>query len=161
MPIDPAPSHDLRCLGYADHLLIWSLRSCLMGRWPCAMLEREYRDACGPAAAADARSALRAFARGLETQTRRAIVLSPPGGVAVTDDEQRLVAVFAAAQDGDRARGEPDLRRLLGGPANPYLFDFARVVGQALLARGHRFGAPPIELSASRRGRAVATGAAA
>jgi hypothetical protein len=155
MLIDPAPSHDLRCLGYADHLLIWSLRACAVGRWPCAMLEREYRDACG-AAADDARSALRTFARALETQTRRAIVLSPPASITVTDDEQRLVAVFAAAQDGDRARCEAHLRRLLAGPANRFLHDFARVVGEALLARGHRICAPPIELALSRPARSLA-----
>ena len=147
MSIEPDPTNDLRCLGYADHLLIWSFRACALGRWPCAMLEREYREACGPAAAAEARSAVRTFARALETQTRRPIVLSSPGSITVTGDEQRLIAVFAAAQEGDRARCEAQLRRLLGGPPNPYFFAVAQVPGRALAARGHHFAAPVIELA--------------
>lgn len=161
MPNAPDPTNDLNCLAYADHLLVWSLRACATGRWPCAMLEREYRDACGPAGAAEARSALRAFAKALETQSRRTIVLGAPGGVAVTADEQRLLAVYAAAQAGDRRRCEAELGRLLGAPPNPYLFPLAQALGRALAAGGHRFGPPPLELVAQRPARGVFAEAAA
>lgn len=161
MPVDLDPTNDLASLGYAEHLLIWSFRACAMGRWPCAMLEREYRDACGPAAAAEARGAVRAFARALETQTRRPIVLSPPGRLTVTGDEQRLIAIYAAAQDEDRARCETHLRRLLARPPNPHLFPLVQATAQALRVRGHRFTATPIDLPLSRPVWAIAAGAAA
>lgn len=166
MPTDPqatphASCNDARCLGYADQLLIWSFRACATNRWPCAMLEREFKDACGPAAAADARGAVRTFARALETQTRRSIVLSPPGRTEITDDEQRLLAVYAAAQADDRAGCEAHLSWLLAGPPSRHFFALAQVTATALLAEGHRVGAAPLEAVAFRGRGAQAQGLAA
>jgi hypothetical protein len=140
---DPDAASDLRALAYADHLLIWTFRAYAVGRWRCAMIEREYRDACG-AAAAEARDAVRVFAQASSAQTRRTIVLSRPGVITLTRDEQLLLAVYAAAQNDDAPKCEAHLAWLLARSPGPPLFAAARVTASALLREGHRLSSVPV-----------------
>ena len=64
---DPAARVDLRELGYAEHLIVWTFRAFAVGRWRCPMIEREYRDACG-AAGDDARNAVGLFAHAVQAR---------------------------------------------------------------------------------------------
>lgn len=137
---DPAAACDLRQLDYGEHLLVWSFRAIVAGRWDCEAIRREHRQACG-AAAEPARQALRAFALEIERSARHPITLGQPGLLGVTRDEQRILAAYAAAQSDDRPRFEAHMSRLIGRAADPVFYALACLTARALADRGHRLGA--------------------
>jgi hypothetical protein len=143
---DPALPCDLRDLPHAEHLVVWSLRAYAAGRIDCPIVARAWRDACGPLGD-PARAAFTVFGQQLAVQGRRPVILGRAGLVTLTRDEQLLLAIFAAAQDGDTARCEARLTWLLGRPAGPPFATCAEVVAHALAAHGHRMRRPPEALA--------------
>lgn len=145
MRADPNAAGALWELAYADHLIVWSFRAFAVGKWRCAVIEREYRDACG-AAAPQAMNSLTVFGLELAVQGRRTIAFARPGLLSLTRDEQLLLALYAAAQAGDRARFDAHLSWLLGRPAVPPFYHAAQVTARALAARGYELGRSRKEL---------------
>ena len=71
--------------------------------------------------------------------------LAPPGCLTLTRDEQLILAVFSAAQEGAHDRLEAHLTWLMGGAPRPPLAAAAAVVAQALEFNGHVIPAPLVE----------------
>jgi hypothetical protein len=150
--LDPVAAGELDQLGYADHLLVWSFRSYARGRWRCAIIDREFRESCGPRAS-EALCALEVFARSLQVHGRRPVVLAPPGTCQLTTDERRLLAIYSAAQRGEAARCGLHVALLLDSPATPHFYDAARLTALALEAGGHLIGQDPRVLGPQPRRR--------
>jgi hypothetical protein len=140
MQPDPNARSDLRELGYAEHLIIWAFRALSVGRDGCPMIEREFRKAFGPAAE-EVRGALRFLALGIQRGGRRPVVLSEPGLLSLTRDEQLLLAIYAAAQAGERERCRAHLTWLLGATPAETLYNLAFVAARTIGAHGYRLHA--------------------
>lgn len=139
---DPAAPMDLWRLAYGEHLLVWSFRAYAIGRYDCPAIVREYAAACG-GLAREARVAVEVFAQQVEMQGRRPVNLSPPGCLGLSRDEQLLLAIFAAAQQGDEDRCGAHLTWLLAKPPRAPLYAAAQVAAQALALNGHGLGVAP------------------
>ena len=137
---DPSGPLDLRDLDYGEHLVIWAFRVFARGR-DCPIVRREFEHGCGEQAA-EAYAAMRVFVQQLSAHGRRTIVLAPPGCLSVVRDEQLVLCAFAAAQAGDAARFKAHFHWLAAGPLAPALEMAARIVANALLARGHSLRLP-------------------
>lgn len=136
---EPAIAMDLRHLAYGEHLLVWSFRAFAVGRYDCPMVVREYSDACGNLAR-EARAAVQVFAQQTQMQGRRQVRLGHPGCLSLTRDEQLLLAIFTAAQKGEKDRCDAHLAWLLARPACAPFYAAASVAVQALALQGHRLG---------------------
>lgn len=134
---DPAAPCDLRELDYAEHLIIWSFRAIVSGRWGGPVIRREYKQACG-ARAEEAQHAVRIMADEIERRGRRIVALGAAGVLGVTRDEQQILAVYAAAQLADETRFSAHMAWLLGRPGDPLLYRLARETADALAERGHK-----------------------
>ena len=134
----PSPEtlpNDIRNLSYAGHFIVWVMRTAVACAPECRMIHREFSHAFGPHVEAGAKAferVLLALARGM-----RPITLSRPGHVQMTHDELSLLALFAAAQDGDEARCLAHARWLMGRARPEPLCEAVADLG-ILLARNGR-----------------------
>lgn len=106
------PPSDLRHLRYAEHLLIWSIRTSLACCTQCRTLVREMDRAFGPLSQSG-QCGLHVFLKTLG-QGRRTIHIGRPGHIELTQDEKSFLALFEAAQAGDRERTAAHARWLAG-----------------------------------------------
>jgi len=104
---------DIRNLSYAEHFIIWVMRTAIACASECRMIHREFTHAFGPHVEAGAK----AFERVLLALAKspRPITLARPGHIYITHDEQSLLALFEAAQSGDEARCLAHARWMMGG----------------------------------------------
>lgn len=107
-----APVNDIRNLSYAEHFIVWVMRTAVACAPECRMIHREFSHAFGPHVEAGAK----AFERLLLVlaKAKRPITLSRPGHIHMTHDELSLLALFAAAQGGDEARCLAHARWIMG-----------------------------------------------
>lgn len=99
LPMNPTPGpDDATATNPCAYLLTWSWRLIVTGRSHCALLGTLLDDACGNDAGKVFR-ALCSFLCTLAQTRRRRLEVNPPGCPALTHDEQRLLALIAAAQD--------------------------------------------------------------
>jgi hypothetical protein len=136
----PAPP-GLLGLSYGEHLLIWSMRRMASGRAGCPLIAREFADACG-AEAEHVMAAFGFFFATLARAGRRRLMVSPPGCVGLSNDEQLILSVFAAAQTRAAARLRAHLAWLAPPQEEARLEAAATVVAAALALNGHRLSLP-------------------
>jgi hypothetical protein len=101
-------------------MLLWAFRSAAFGAGRCAMVRRQFDEACG-AMGAEAINALLVFVRELARQGRRTLSLSIPGSHRLARDEQLILAIFGSAQLEDYTRMEAHLAWLVGAEP-PHVF---------------------------------------
>ncbi len=112
MSVAESPVNDVRNLSYAEHFIVWVMRTAISCAPECRMIHREFTHAFGPHVEAGAKAferVLLALAKGT-----RQITLARPGHVHMTHDELSLLALFAAAQGGDEARCLAHARWMMG-----------------------------------------------
>lgn len=85
-------------LSYAEHLLVWAIRHWVDGRQCWAVVEREFRDACGSPADSTVLTALGQFLVRIAVHGRRQIRIGYRGYPGVSPDEMVLLQLVAAAQ---------------------------------------------------------------
>lgn len=132
---DNQATHDIRNLSYAEHFIVWVMRTAVACAPECRMIHREFSHAFGPHVDAGAK----AFERVLLVLSRgtRPITLARPGHIYLTHDELSLVALFSAAQAGDEARCLAHARWMMGQTA-PESLGAAAAELSGLLARNSR-----------------------
>jgi len=107
-----ATPNDIRNLSYAEHFIVWVMRTAVACAPECRMIHREFSHAFGPHVEAGAK----AFERLLLVLARgtRPITLARPGHIHMTHDELSLLALFAASQGGDASRALAHARWIMG-----------------------------------------------
>lgn len=140
-PNPAAPAH-LTELTRGEHMLLWGFRAIAFGRGGCALVRRQFDEACGPMAT-EALAALTVFTRELGMSGRRKLALAAPGSFRLTCDEQLVLAVFAASQEEDYVRMEAHLAWLLAGPPRPPFPAAACLVAQAFAMNDLVLRSPP------------------
>ena len=140
----PDAPADIRELTFGAHFVVWAFRALALGRNDNPVVARTFEDACSPVAE-ESRNAFIVFVRELQRLGRRRVRLAPPGCLTLTRDEQLILAVFSAAQEGGHDRLEAHLTWLMGGAPRPPLAAAAAVVAQALEFNGHVIPAPLVE----------------
>ncbi|MBQ1542402.1 MAG: hypothetical protein IIZ63_10400 [Caulobacteraceae bacterium] len=140
----PDAPADIRELTFGAHFVVWAFRALALGRNDNPVVARTFEDACSPVAE-ESRNAFIVFVRELQRLGRRRVRLAPPGCLTLTRDEQLILAVFSAAQEGAHDRLEAHLTWLMGGAPRPPLAAAAAVVAQALEFNGHVIPAPLVE----------------
>lgn len=95
---DNGESRDIRTLSYAEHFLIWAVRTSVACSVQCRTLHREFSHAFG----GQESEGILAFHSivSLLAKGRRKLRLGRPGHIETTRDEIALLALFAAAQKG-------------------------------------------------------------
>ena len=89
-------------LNRTERLLIWSLRHLVLRQGePCALVAREFADACHDGAD-DALATFRVLIEVTARTARSRIRIGRPGWPELTGDERRLLALLGAAQTDDR-----------------------------------------------------------
>ena len=84
----------------AGHLLVWTWRKLVAGHDGCPVLTREYGRFAGPQAEA-LLSAFANFLLMLGQASRRMLAVGQPYCAGLTADEERMLRLIAAAQNGD------------------------------------------------------------
>lgn len=147
----PDAPADIRELTWGAHFMIWAFRTVALGRGDSVVLQKAFEDACSPVGQ-ESLNAFVVFVRELSRQGRRRIKLAPPGCTSLTRDEQSILALFAAAQEGAHDRLRAHLAWLAAGvPAAP-LPAAAAMVAQALEFNGHIIPAPQMIVPAGEGG---------
>jgi hypothetical protein len=126
---------------YADHLLVWALRRIVTGRGGCVLLSREFAEACGEDGP-EVLAAFGAFLNVLAWGGRRSLAIRPPGALAFSADERRVLALVAAAQGGDQGRFALHLDWLARREARETVAVVARAVAAAFSAHALTLTAP-------------------
>lgn len=139
---DATGSANVLGLTYAEHLIVWSLRRLALGRPYCPLVAREFAEACG-AESGEALAAFRVLLWTLGSSGRRKLTVGRPGLLALSRDEELLLAVFAAAQADAKDRLRAHLAWLYGSGNTGCLEAAVRVVAGTLAAKGHRLRLPP------------------
>lgn len=141
---DPAAPDRLDELLQGEHMVLWAFRAIAMGAADCRLVRRQFDIACGPAGS-EALAALNVFVRELGLNGRRKVTLAAPGSARVTQDEQLILAIFAAAQAEDYGRLEAHLAWLLADtPRRPFAAA-ACLTAQALGMNGFILRLPAME----------------
>jgi len=141
MSIAESPVNDVRNLSYAEHFIVWVMRTAIACAPECRMIHREFSHAFGPHVEAGARAferVLLALAKGT-----RPITLARPGHVHMTHDELSLLALFAAAQSGDEARCLAHARWMMGKSRPEPLREAVVDLGILLERNGRTFRRAP------------------
>ncbi len=133
--------------GYGEHLLVWSWRRIAASPGPCPIVVREFADACGDDAA-EVLATLCTFLRALAFAGRRRLLIAFPGCVVMTEDEQRVLALLAAAQNNDAALFEAHLRWLARADVRHILAIGARALAAALTANHLCLAEPSMAIEA-------------
>ena len=102
---------DVRGCGYGEHLLVWSWRRIVGGRFHCPVMAREFTEACGEAGD-EVLLALCTFLKALAFASRRRLIFRAPDPFGVTSDERQVLTLLAAAQGEDHALFQAHLRWL-------------------------------------------------
>lgn len=133
---DNGNNRDIRTLSYAEHFLIWAVRTSVACSVQCRTLHREFSHAFG----GQENEGIVAFHRivSLLAQGRRKMRLGRPGHIETTIDELNLLALFAAAQTGQKARFLAHARWIMGAEPPEALYLAVQVMVQLLEARGCR-----------------------
>ncbi|MEI9991977.1 MAG: hypothetical protein WDM86_18300 [Rhizomicrobium sp.] len=97
---------------HAEHVMVFAWRMLVAGRARCPVLRDELAAAAG-AQAMDVLSALSVFLTTLGNGSRHRLCVGPPRCSHRTTDEQAMLALIAAAQDGDEERVAAHLRWLV------------------------------------------------
>ena len=151
---DPAVDAQPRFHGLArgEQLTLWSLRAIALGHAECPALQRALQVALG-SVAEEAFTSLFVAVRTLGWCARRRLRLHVPGCDCVSDDERRLLALFAAAQhalvDGDERDVRRQLDALIDPPLTEGLLMTLQTVASALEVNG--FTSPPASAPPGRR----------
>jgi hypothetical protein len=133
--------NDIRNLSYAEHFIVWVMRTSVACAPECRMIHREFSHAFGPHVEAGAKAferVLLALAKG-----SRPITLARPGHIHMTHDELSLLALFAAAQGGDEARCLAHARWIMGKSAPEPLREAVGDLGVLLACNGRTFRRAP------------------
>jgi hypothetical protein len=141
MSITESPVNDVRNLSYAEHFIVWVMRTAIACAPECRMIHREFSHAFGPHVEAGAKAferVLLALAKGT-----RPITLARPGHVHMTHDELSLLALFAAAQGGDEARCLAHARWMMGRSRPEPLREAVVDLGILLERNGRTFRRAP------------------
>jgi hypothetical protein len=137
-PADAAPR--FRSLARAEQLTLWSLRAIALGHAECPALRRALHVALG-SSAEEAFTSLFVAVRTLGWCARRRLRLHVPGCDGVSDDERRLLALFAAAQhalaDGDEGEVRRQLDALVEPPLTEGFLMTLQTVASALEVNGY------------------------
>jgi hypothetical protein len=132
---------DIRDLKRPEHLLVWTLRAIAIGHGDCTRLHQAFEAACGPQGG-HALMTYFALVRMIGGAGRRRLRLRMPGCACLSSDEQAILAVIAAAQEGLRtgetARLKAHLRWLVGGEPDQTFIHAANIVAHILQANGQR-----------------------
>jgi hypothetical protein len=97
----------------AGHLMVWTWRKFVAGHADCPVLAREYRYFAGDTAP-ELLTAFGAFLQALGYGSRRMLAIGRPHCVGLTADEQQMLRLMAAAQNGEDARLRAHLCWLVG-----------------------------------------------
>ncbi|HTM80820.1 hypothetical protein [Asticcacaulis sp.] len=141
MSAPEAAPNDIRNLSYAEHFIVWVMRTAVACAPECRMIHREFSHAFGPHVEAGAKAferVLLALAKG-----KRPITLSRPGHIHMTHDELSLLALFAAAQGGDEARALAHARWMVGQGRPEPLCEAVADLGVLLERNGRTFRRAP------------------
>ena len=133
--------NDVRNLSYAEHFIVWVMRTAIACAPECRMIHREFSHAFGPHVEAGAKAferVLLALAKGT-----RPITLARPGHVHMTHDERSLLALFAAAQGKDEARCLAHARWMMGKSRPEPLCEAVADLGVLLERNGRTFRPAP------------------
>ncbi|MFN3512944.1 MAG: hypothetical protein ACK41C_07865 [Phenylobacterium sp.] len=125
-----------------EHMLLWSFRAIAFGRGDCALVRRQFEEACGPLAT-EALAALTVFVRELGVGGKRRLTLAAPGSFSVTCDEQTILAAFAAAQAEEYGRMEAHLSWLTGDAVRPPFPAACCLLAQAFAMNDLSLRCPP------------------
>jgi hypothetical protein len=98
----------------AGHLLVWTWRKFVVGHADCPVLAREYFAFAGEQAD-DLLIAFAAFLQALGSGSRRTMTVGHPHCAGLTPDEQQILRLIAAAQEGEDALLEAHLSWLVKG----------------------------------------------
>jgi len=138
---DLSGSTEVLGLTYAEHLIVWSMRRIALGRLGCPLVAREFQEACG-GESGEALAAFQVLLWMLGRSGRRRLAVGAPGMLALSRDEELLLAVFAAAQAGAEDRLRAHLVWLYGKSDTCRLEAAVKVVAGTLAAKGHRLRLP-------------------
>lgn len=135
------PVNDVRNLSYAEHFIVWVMRTAVACAPECRMIHREFSHAFGPHVEAGAK----AFERLLLVlaKAKRPITLARPGHIHMTHDELSLLALFAAAQGGDTERSLAHARWLMGQARAASLCEAVADLARLLERNGRTFRRAP------------------
>ena len=100
-----SPEYGSADLSYGERLLIWALRRLVMRPDVCRVVIREFTGVCGEDGG-EVLATMRVFIGALGYLPRRRISIAHPGSCALTADERQILALIAAAQEGEPARLE-------------------------------------------------------
>lgn len=128
-------------LDYGEHLLLIALRKIVLGRGRCPALLREIArlPGCDPS---DLIRTLAILLSAINNGCRRTVYVADLGYAGSTFDEQRILALIAAAQAGDGDLVAAHLAWLVEAPHQKPVAIAARVLGRLLLDGGVALALP-------------------
>ena len=118
-------------------LLLQTLRRVACGTRDLRLLEAAFRDACGTGEGPTAWIAFRSFLVLIAIYGRRPITVAPPAWPMPTNDEHRLLQLFAAAQAGNADLIAAHLAWLLRPAQDANAAAMVCFVARALASTGH------------------------
>jgi hypothetical protein len=119
----------------AGHLMVWTWRKFVAGHADCLVLTREYQRFAGDEAPA-LLAAFGAFLQALGYGSRRMLAIGRPHCVGLTADEQHILRLMAAAQNGEDARLEAHLCWLVKAGHEPATLGALRMLADRLTVCG-------------------------
>lgn len=145
---EPRQAEDMSRLSEGEHLVVRSWRRIAAGQTDCPLLFRDFEHACGEDAA-EVLATFCTFLRALACAGRRRLRVGHPGCASLTPDERQLLTVIAAAQAGDQARFEANLRWLARAELRAALAIAVSALGTALAVHGYFLPQPEAALPAA------------
>ncbi len=127
---------DMIGLTYGEHLIVWGMRRIVTGQGVDGLFLDECRHAFDTDGV-EAAGALCVFLCLLGRSARRAFEIAPPGALALTRDERRILTLLAAAQADDAAWLNAHLRWTSTPGTRPALTEAAVTLGRLLADHGH------------------------
>ncbi|SLN45648.1 hypothetical protein [Oceanibacterium hippocampi] len=121
------PASDVDALSDNERLLIRSFRHWIIGflsrdSQQMSLARQSYLPRLGEASSRAARDAMQMLVRSLAGAASRRISYAPPSCAVLSDDEQRLLRLVSACQEGNGNKAEATIVELTGsGPAAPVL----------------------------------------
>ena len=127
-----------------ERLLVWATRKYAFRCATALLVDLEFRRVCGERLGLAVSTAFQEFLRLLAGYGRRPLALGPPGWRGMTQDEHRLLQLFAAAQAEDQDdRLRMHLAWLLPAPAAREARPRVTLVAVALRNHGRRLSLAP------------------
>jgi hypothetical protein len=117
----------------AGHLMVWTWRKFVAGRADCPVLAREYQRFAGDQAPM-LLAAFGAFLQALGHGSRRILAIGRPYCAGLTTDEQHILRLMAAAQNGDAALVQGHLCWLVKAAHQPATVGALQMLMDCLLA---------------------------